>query len=644
MMKGMAIWVVLLLMAPAWYALPSSTAESTSGQLRLLAVNPSTPGECLQIMNVGEKLMALQGTAVTDGEGTLTFQGGSIGPQQTIFLAQNSTIYQHLLPEVIVIDYTDPIISRVGRFALANEGDQLLLSINGTICDMVCYGSVEPPSGWDGPTCVRPAPGHLLRKISPLSPSNAPSFWEDDVLGRKTFGPEDYTVDAMPFLFPEAGHVPIVDLIHNASQSIIISVYTLDDEAIVAALLNARMRQVKIDILLEGQPVGGMTAAQSGVAATLSAAGCQVLLMTDASSFRRYDFVHAKYAVFDGTTVLVTSENWGQGLHNNRGWGVMIKSVQMASRFAEIFAYDTERRWGDLSSPKGAVVSIDGCSETSEYQPTSWITAEVTLVVSPDSPLSVVSDMISASSDRLYVEQMGLDSVWAGNNGLIDEILQAGGRGVETKVLLDSSTSDLQNRVAVNDLLEPRVASVEAQLASTFHEFRMIHNKGIISDDAVLVSSINMGRNAFSENREVGVVIRSQAIANFFAEAFLNDWSADPDPPHLILQNVTLSTMEGGKIVLDASGSWDRSGISNISWDLDLDGNFEKTGLRILVAPEEISHDIMVRATDNYGNFVQEMVTVPGMESPSSSFTISPLYGLIPLTALALLFLRKRIK
>ena len=48
-----------------------------------------------------------------------------------------------------------------------------------------------------------------------------------------------------------------------------------------------------------------------------------------------------------------------------------------------------------------------------------------------------------------------------------------------------------------------------------------LHNKGIIVDgESVLVSSINMGSSAMNRNREMGVIIHSPMVTQYYLDGW----------------------------------------------------------------------------------------------------------------------------
>jgi phosphatidylserine/phosphatidylglycerophosphate/cardiolipin synthase-like enzyme len=69
--------------------------------------------------------------------------------------------------------------------------------------------------------------------------------------------------------------------------------------------------------------------------------------------------------------------------------------------------------------------------------------------------------------------------------------------------------------------------------------FTHCHNKGVIVDDSVVVSSTNWSENSLRRAREAGILIHSDAVTGFFSNVFEDDWNtgwtvstADSQAPH----------------------------------------------------------------------------------------------------------------
>ncbi|MHA1909107.1 MAG: phospholipase D-like domain-containing protein, partial [Candidatus Thorarchaeota archaeon] len=97
-------------------------------------------------------------------------------------------------------------------------------------------------------------------------------------------------------------------------------------------------------------------------------------------------------------------------------------------------------------------------------------------------------------------------------------------RGVTVRVISDEE----------KDYLEIEHILIEHGIPITWHDTRWFtanHNKGIIADGKiVLVSSINYSDNSIENNREAGVIIENEDVAQWFLDVYDFDWGiADGD-------------------------------------------------------------------------------------------------------------------
>ena len=56
-------------------------------------------------------------------------------------------------------------------------------------------------------------------------------------------------------------------------------------------------------------------------------------------------------------------------------------------------------------------------------------------------------------------------------------------------------------------------------------DYATMHNKGVIIDDTVWVSSVNWTENAFLNNRECGLYIQSAEVTEFYLSEYMEDWN-----------------------------------------------------------------------------------------------------------------------
>src|SRR3990170_341189 len=120
-------------------------------------------------------------------------------------------------------------------------------------------------------------------------------------LGQSEFEPTafEFTGVARAFVTPDAGPGPLVDLLENATSSVDLSLYTLTHDGLGEALARAAERGVRVRILLEGAPVGGLDREEWTIVQRLAPVA-EVRFLVDNTTLdvqERSRFAHAKYAV-----------------------------------------------------------------------------------------------------------------------------------------------------------------------------------------------------------------------------------------------------------------------------------------------------------------------------------------------------------
>ncbi len=387
-----------------------------------------------------------------------------------------------------------------------------------------------------------------------------------------------------------------VSAIQSAQQSLYLNIYELSSSDVADALL-ARIRAgVHVEIIEEGQPVGGVSAAARGIQAQLAqamrdAGGSDHLFeMTSHASGgthaskRRFHYDHAKYAVIDGKDLLIGSENYSptgnpeSGSKGNRGWEVLIHDASIASEFAQVFTSDSSLSAGDLVDLTVSDAPCTGASCSSSGYPgdgplglaaassdSAWLApltasaptafagttlqaSDVVRVTSPDTSLSGLLALLNSAQKTLDIEQMTFDSNWTKNGGqspLLTAVIAAARRGVKVRVLLNdeqvfahpshpTASKNLATIDALNQLGRSERLDVSAATADIKKMgVTYIHNKGVLVDgNKTLISSINWDSNAVLNNREAAVVLTSSDVFAHYEALFDSDWQASAGSQH----------------------------------------------------------------------------------------------------------------
>src|SRR5207247_8811528 len=112
-------------------------------------------------------------------------------------------------------------------------------------------------------------------------------------------------------LSPDEGDGPLIGFLSTADRTIDVSIYTFTSERIASVLGVAARRGVRVRVLLDGGPLGGIDSDEHNVSRGLAAAGVDVRWMTGGKdSVKRYRFVHAKYELDAMRATWITSLNF----------------------------------------------------------------------------------------------------------------------------------------------------------------------------------------------------------------------------------------------------------------------------------------------------------------------------------------------
>lgn len=143
----------------------------------------------------------------------------------------------------------------------------------------------------------------------------------------------DTLIDDTETVFsPDEGQ-KIIDYVRSAEESIDIEVYVFTSRDIVDELERARIRGVKVRIILERDVVGNDN---DEIFAELRSKGFDVRFASGS-----FQLTHSKFIIIDGKSVLVGSHNLSNSaLFKNREASVIIRDAGTASEFGEVFESD----------------------------------------------------------------------------------------------------------------------------------------------------------------------------------------------------------------------------------------------------------------------------------------------------------------
>ncbi|MEM3059687.1 MAG: phospholipase D-like domain-containing protein, partial [Methanomassiliicoccales archaeon] len=288
--------------------------------------------------------LSIQNWSITDNEGKLIFITNTVLKEgEEIIVTQNKTLIESVYPSKKIMEIGKEVLKASGRFQLADTGDEvLLLDAYGNIIDAIIYGdSHYQDQGWAGEPVNTCGKREVLVRNNGLQDTNTSRDWKCSSPGRSSFIPFQCDANIEPFTSPEHARIRIIRELQFSVESVKIALYMMDDPLIISELRNCLERGVNVSILLEGQPVGGLSSEARNYISYLSKAGAEIHLLFSVDGYKRYRFLHCKYAVLDSRRVLIMSDNWvTEGLDKNRGWGVVIENRSIAAYFSTVFEED----------------------------------------------------------------------------------------------------------------------------------------------------------------------------------------------------------------------------------------------------------------------------------------------------------------
>mgnify|MGYP003589043890 CR=1 FL=1 len=288
----------------------------------------------------------------------------------------------------------------------------------------------------------------------------------------------------------------VLDLINGATNSIEFLQLEMHDDRAVQAIEAALAAAVKRGVRVRGMLDDGVDFNAAAVERLL-ALGAEAKLDTPVK------MTHSKLVIVDGRIVLLGSTNWtGNSMGNNNETNVRLDDPVLAAQFARYVA----AVWADSAAEPDLPPVESGAVKTvvnRQYFPE-------------------VMGLFNAATQRIRVVMYGINysPKYAGSkvNQLVEALAAARARGVDVAVAIDlSDYNALLNKVngpAKEFLAGAGVAVFDDDLQVTTHA------KMIVADDAVVIGSVNWGKDAIERRNETGVAIRDPAVAAYFAAYF----------------------------------------------------------------------------------------------------------------------------
>ena len=503
----------------------------------------------------------------------------------------------------------DPgILLLEGALTLPNQGGHLLLiDPDGQVADTLVYGQeTRPAPGWTGPPAqlyvrgVAPTAGQVWqRKLDPVTgrprDSDSADDWAGDLKdlawGRRVRMPGWLGWDSDELLVPLGGTAhanttvavgpeglfsPLADAFRSAAHTIDLSLYTFEHPALAELLAAAARRGVRVRLLLEGSPPGGIANLQRWCVATIAAAGGDVRYMAVQDGAPkgyavRYRFLHAKYGIIDGRQAFVGTENLsldampvpnGGPVGGRRGFYLFTDAGPVVAALSRILAADWRPEvfrdlhpytpdhpryggppadfvlpepsyWPVAASPFGAAATYSGPAQYA-------VVSAPENAVRPDTGLHQLLQRAGAG-DEVYLVQLYEHRNWgdtashpvADPNPRLQMLIDAARRGAKVRLLLDAYFDEpeaLRSNAATVAYVRALAAAENLDMEARRGNPTLggIHAKVALvrigTEHWTAVGSLNGSEVSHKLNREVVLLTDLAGVYQRLQEVFAWDW------------------------------------------------------------------------------------------------------------------------
>ncbi|MFW6182239.1 MAG: lamin tail domain-containing protein [Chloroflexota bacterium] len=590
--------------------------------------------EAVRLRNVGRVSVDLAGWQLSDGSHSVALPSDfSLAAGDAAWLARDEAAFRRqfgFAPEVVLSNWP----------GFANDGDEIiLLQPDGSAADVLVYedGDVTVP-GWQGPAVQPYRSGTLfaeegqilyrrpeLHRWWPAPDTDRATDWaqarEDVIAGRKVRYPGWNMSDFYPSsavtqtatvtvaVAPDNAYETMVRQLSMATESIRVQALTFENLGVAQTLVDAARRGVDVTVLLEGDPVGGVTDQERYVCQRLENAGgaCWFMIRDDAQVIQdRYRYLHAKFVIIDDAYALISSENLSphslpyddkaDGTWGRRGVLLVTDAPAVVDRLQAIFAHDfaPERRrdllrWSEHHAEYGLpavgfapITATGGTTYTVQFPDAVSFSGAfgVEVIQSPENSLHRQRGLLrllsrAGSGDTIVVQQLKEQPHWGGAhsdalrdpNPRLEAYVAAARRGARVRLLLDAlyddENSPLSNRATcfyVNTIAIEEQLKLRCERANP--SGMGLHNKMVLAQIGgrgwVHVGSLNGTELSSKGNREVAIQVQSDDLYHYLLGLFEADWPRRVLLP-VLLQNHFIPPSEPliSEIMYDPVGSDD---------------------------------------------------------------------------------------
>lgn len=290
-------------------------------------------------------------------------------------------------------------------------------------------------------------------------------------------------------VMPDDGAQPILDVLSRARKSLRLKMFVFSDATLIAAVVDAHRRGVKVRVMLNPLRRSG-EAENESTRKALSKAGVDVLDTNPA-----FDVTHEKSLVVDDDVAVVHSLNWEKrNLTETRDFAVVTEKRPEVAQVAKCFDADWSRRKFKPDDDSNLIwCNLNGRNRIARF-------------------------IDSASTSLFLQNERYQDEV------IIERLVRAAARGVKIHVLARPAHT-LKDAKLVEGVEGLRILK---DIGAKVHKLKglKLHAKMMLADgERAIIGSINLAPGSFDSRRELAIEVDDRHVTKRLHKVAKHDWN-----------------------------------------------------------------------------------------------------------------------
>ena len=289
-------------------------------------------------------------------------------------------------------------------------------------------------------------------------------------------------------VLPDDSSKPILDAITAAKKSLRIKMFVFSDPSLIAAVIAAQQRGVKVQVMLNPARRSGEAENQESRAALLKGK----VAVEDSNP--AFDLTHEKSMVVDDASAFVKSLNWDpENLTETRDYAVVTDDAAEVAEIIECFEAD----WMRKPFEPGDGAHLIWCNNNGRER---------------------IAHFIDEAKHAVFVQnERYQDPV------ILERLVRAKERGVKVHVMARPP------HTLKRDKLLEGVSGLRIMhdVGIKVHKLKhlKLHAKMLLADEkAAIIGSINLAPGSFDARRELGIEVRDKHVVQRLDKVARHDW------------------------------------------------------------------------------------------------------------------------